>query len=40
MLKRIYPGVYLVIQPLTVKKPMEQLLEDDKFIYNKIQSLL
>jgi competence protein CoiA len=40
VLKRIYPGVYLVIQPLTVKKPMEQLLEDDKFIYNKIQSLL
>ncbi len=40
VLERIYPGVYKVIQPLTVKKSMEQLLEDDKYIYHKIKSCL
>lgn len=31
-LKRIYPGVYQVLQPLTIKKSLDTLLQDDLYI--------
>ncbi|WP_187254660.1 competence protein CoiA [Alkalicoccus halolimnae] len=34
-LRRVYPGIFEVIKPLTVKKPLEQLFADDEYVRGK-----
>jgi competence protein CoiA len=34
-LRRLYPGIFEVLQPLTIKKPLEQLFADDEYVRRK-----